>query len=55
MQNSSSQTVGFGSTKLLKALEYMTIITCIVMSDAIMRGQDRFLEEDDEILFEELH
>ena len=59
------------STKLLKAIEYMTIITCIEISQAMVREFDKmdlnfnnlkvpkgdnFLEdEEDEKNYEELH
>ena len=33
----------------------MTIITCIVMSEPLLKDDDRFADEDDEIQFETLH
>lgn len=55
VQSSQSGCINNGSTKLLKALEYMTIITCIVMSEAMLKEEDEFSDEDDEAQFEELH
>lgn len=33
----------------------MTIITCIVMSEAMLKDEEEFSDEDDEAQFEELH
>jgi hypothetical protein len=33
----------------------MTIITCIVMSEAMLKDGEQFSDEDDEVQFEELH
>ena len=55
VQSSQNGCINNGSTKLLKALEYMTYITCIVMSDAMLKDVVQLLDEDDEIQFEELH
>ena len=33
----------------------MTYITCIVMSDAMLKDVVQLLDEDDELQFEELH
>jgi hypothetical protein len=46
--------VSNGSTKLLRAIEYMTIITCIVVSQGMLKDTDLFPDEDDEIQFEEI-
>ena len=58
MQNDKTQCITNGSTKLLRALESMTVITCIVMSDGLIKmldeQQDLFKVKDEE-LFEELH
>ena len=40
---------------MLKAIEYMTIITCIVMSDALLKENELFSDEEDDLQFEELH
>lgn len=55
VQSSQSGCINNGSTKLLKALEYMTIITSIVISDALLKDGEQFADEEDEIQFEELH
>jgi len=55
VQSSQSGCINNGSTKLLKALEYMTIITCIVVSEALLKDGEQFPDEEDEIQFEELH
>ena len=55
VQSSQTGCINNGSTKLLKALEYMTIITCIVMSEAMLKDEEEFSDEDDEAQFEELH
>lgn len=55
VQSSQSGCINNGSTKLLKALEYMTIITSIVISDALLKDGEQFPDEEDEIQFEELH
>ena len=39
----------------MKALEYMTTMTCIIMSQAILRDDEIFKDEEDEKNFEELH
>lgn len=33
----------------------MTIITCLVISEAMLKDGEQFSDEDDEIQFEELH
>ena len=33
----------------------MTIITCIVVSEALLKDGEQFPDEEDEIQFEELH
>ena len=54
MQSQQSGCINSGSTKLLKALEYMTYITCIVTSDAMLKDGEQFPDEDDESQFEGL-
>lgn len=49
MQSSQTGSINNGSTKVLKALEYMAIITCIVMSEAMLKDGEQFSDEDDEI------
>ena len=55
VQSSQTKCIHNGSTKLLKALEYIAIITCIVMSEAMLKDEEEFSEEEDERQFEELH
>lgn len=54
VQSQQSGCINSGSTKLLKALEYMTYITCIVTSDAMLKDGEQFPDEDDESQFEGL-
>lgn len=55
VQSSQTNCIHNSSTKLLKALEYITIITCIVMSEAMLKDEEEFSDEEDEAQFEELH
>ena len=39
---------------MLKALEYMAIITCSVIAEPLAKDDDRFADEDDELQFDYL-
>lgn len=40
VQSNSTGCITNGSTKLLKALEYMTVITCVVISDGLLKEDE---------------
>ena len=50
VMNSKSKTVLNGDSKMLRALEYMTVITTLLVSDCL-----KFEDDDDELQFEQLH
>ena len=40
---------------MLRAIEYMTVITCISMCDGLLKEDEQFPDDRDEAEFEELH
>jgi hypothetical protein len=54
-QTANSQSVINGSAKILRTFGYIAEITCIVMSEAMLKEGEIFEDEEDEIQFEEMH
>lgn len=55
IHSSQTGTVKYGSPKLLKCLEYITIISSIVMTDGILKEEEEFPDDEDEKQLDELH
>ena len=54
--SSNEKSISYAHPKLLRGIEYLTQITCWVMSEAILQNlKDQVVEEEDEYLFEILH
>ena len=48
IKSTQTNNISYGSSKLLKALENMTLISCFIMSEAMLRDENKFSEDDDE-------
>ena len=48
IQSKNTLSLSNGSPKLLKAIEHMTLISCLIMSEAMLREAEEFSEEEDE-------
>ena len=47
--NSKDKTVLNGATKLIRALEHITVISCIVISDCLLKDDEQFSDDEDDI------
>ena len=48
IESKNTHNLSNGSPKLLKAIEHMTLISCLIMSEAMLREIEEFSEEEDE-------
>ena len=48
IKSTHTNSLSNGSPKLLKAIENMTLISCLIMSEAMLRDEEEFSEEEDE-------